>query len=102
MIYFALRGRSLGLAILMAVSLFFVLAERLAPGNLATIGTAIGGIDKMNTAGPHLQIDPWSTFRSRLCLIAVGPLPDSKPKRRLRVHSRAVTADSGPVLVPAR
>ena len=58
MIYFSFRRRGLGLTILIAVLLFVVLVERLAPGTLAGIGTAIGGIDQVNAAGPHLQIEP--------------------------------------------
>jgi hypothetical protein len=63
MIYFSFRRHRLGLTILIAVLLFVVLVERLAPGTLASIGTAIGGIDQVNAAGPHLQIQPIFHFQ---------------------------------------
>jgi hypothetical protein len=58
MIYSSFRRRGLGLTLLLAVLLLVVLVERLVPGTLASLGTAIGGIDQVNAAGPHLEIQP--------------------------------------------
>ncbi len=63
MIYSSFRRRGLGLTILIAVLLLVVIVERLAPGTLASIGTVIGGIDQVNAAGPHLEIQPIVTFQ---------------------------------------
>ncbi len=63
MIYSAFRRRGLALTILIAVLLLVVIVERLAPGTLASIGTAIGGIDQVNAAGPHLEIQPIVTLQ---------------------------------------
>ncbi len=63
MIYFSFRRRGMGLAILIAALLVVVLVERLAPGTLASVGTAIGGIDQVNAAGPHLEIQPIVHFQ---------------------------------------
>jgi hypothetical protein len=63
MIYSSFRRRGLGLTILIAVLLLVVIIERVTPGTLATIGTAIRGIDQVNSAGPHLEIQPMITFQ---------------------------------------
>lgn len=63
MIYSSFRRRGLGLTILIAVLLLVVIVERLAPGTLASIGTAISGIDQVNAAGPHLEIQPIVHFQ---------------------------------------
>jgi hypothetical protein len=63
MIYLSLRRRGLGLSILIAVLLLAVILERLAPGTLASIGNAIRGIDQVNAAGPHLEIQPIVRFQ---------------------------------------
>lgn len=63
MIYFSFRRRSLGLTVLIAILLLVVIVERLAPGTLASIGTAISGIDQVNAAGPHLEIQPIIHFK---------------------------------------
>ncbi len=63
MIYYSLRRRGLGLSILIAVLLLAVIVERLVPGTLASIGNAIRGIDQVNAAGPHLEIQPIVSFQ---------------------------------------
>ena len=63
MVYFSFRRRALGLSILIAILLFVLIVERLAPGALASIGTAISGIDQINAAGPHLEIQPIVRFQ---------------------------------------
>ena len=63
MIYFSFRRRGLGIMILIAILLLVVIVERLAPGTLASIGTAISGIDQINAAGPHLEIQPIIRFQ---------------------------------------
>lgn len=63
MIYLSFRRRGLGITILIATLLLVVIVERLAPGTLASIGTAIGGIDQLSAAGPHLEIQPIIHFQ---------------------------------------
>jgi hypothetical protein len=63
MIYFAARRSGLGLAVLIAVLLVAVIIERLVPGMLASIGNAIRGMDQLNAAGPHLEIQPIVRFQ---------------------------------------
>lgn len=63
MIYLAARRGGLGLAVLIAVLLVAIILERLVPGVLAGIGSAIRGIDQLNTIGPHLEIQPVVRFQ---------------------------------------
>lgn len=63
MLFLSLRRRRLGLSILFAVLLFGIIVERLVPGTLASLGNAIRGIDQVNTAGPHLEIQPIIHFQ---------------------------------------
>jgi hypothetical protein len=63
MLYLSLRRRGLGLSILIAVLLFAVIVERLVPGTLASIGNAVRGLDQVNAAGPHLEIQPIVQFK---------------------------------------
>lgn len=63
MLFLSLRRRGLGLSILFAVLLFVVIVERLVPGTLASLGNAVRGIDQVNAAGPHLEIQPIIHFQ---------------------------------------
>jgi hypothetical protein len=63
MLYLVMRRRSLGLSILILVLLVAVILERLVPGSLASIGTAIRGIDQLNAAGPSLTFQPIIRFQ---------------------------------------
>jgi len=63
MLFSSFRRRGLGLTVLIAMLLLMVLVERLAPGILGSMGTAISGIDQVNAAGPHLQIEPIVHFQ---------------------------------------
>jgi hypothetical protein len=54
----AYKRRATALTLLVAVVLIVVLAERLAPGTMASVGNAIHGIDRVNDQGPHLAIQP--------------------------------------------
>ncbi len=62
-IYLSSRRRSLGVSILLIAVLITIIVERVAPGTLASIGTAIHGIDGVNDAGPHIQIQPIIRFQ---------------------------------------
>lgn len=57
-IVLALKRRATALTLLIAVVLVVVLGERLVPGTMASVGTAIQGIDRVNDQGPHLAIQP--------------------------------------------
>ncbi len=61
-IYLASKRRQLALSILVAVLLVAVMTERLAPGTLSSVGSAIHGIDRVNDAGPHMTIQPIVRF----------------------------------------
>jgi len=62
-IYLAIQRRGHRLALLVTLILVVILLERLAPGTLASIGTAIQGLDRVNNAGPHLTIAPIIRFQ---------------------------------------
>jgi hypothetical protein len=62
-IYSFSKRRGIGLAILVILVIVVILIERLAPGALASLGTAIRGIDRVNDAGPHLSINPIVSFK---------------------------------------
>jgi hypothetical protein len=62
-LYAATRGRGIWLPALILSGIIVILIERLAPGTLAGVGSAIHGIDRVNDAGPHLNIAPIITFR---------------------------------------
>ncbi len=62
-IYLSSRRRNLGISILLIAVLITIMVERVAPGTLASIGTAIHGIDSINDAGPHIQIQPIIRFQ---------------------------------------
>jgi hypothetical protein len=57
-VYQASRRRGLGAAILIIIILVIILLERVAPGTMASIGSAIHSLDVVNAAGPHLTIQP--------------------------------------------
>ncbi len=61
-IYQASRRRGLGVSILIIIILVLIILERLAPGTLAGIGSAIHSLDQVNAAGPHLTIQPIIRF----------------------------------------
>jgi hypothetical protein len=61
-IYLAIKGRGMGLSVLVALVLVVVLSERLAPGSLARLGTDIRGIDQINSTAPHVTIQPIVRF----------------------------------------
>jgi predicted branched-subunit amino acid permease len=63
MIYLASRRRGQRVSTLLAVLLLAVILERLVPGTLASIGTAIRGLNQVNAAGPHLQFQPIIRFQ---------------------------------------
>ncbi len=62
MVYLSFRGRSRGASILIGVLLLAILAECVAPGTFASIGQAIQGLNQVNAAGPHVQIQPIVRF----------------------------------------
>ncbi len=52
------KRQATALSVLIVAILLVVMIERVAPGTLASVGTAIRGIDQVNDAGPHLTIQP--------------------------------------------
>ncbi len=45
------------------VVVLIIMVERLAPGTLAAVGTAIRGIDRVNDLAPHININPVITIQ---------------------------------------
>ena len=61
-VFLAIKGRGIGVSVLVALVLVVVLSERLAPGTLASLGSEIRGIDRVDNAGPHVTIQPIVRF----------------------------------------
>jgi hypothetical protein len=55
---YALRGRRLILFSILLIIVLFIELERLAPGTMTAIGSAIHAIDAVNAQLPHVQIHP--------------------------------------------
>jgi hypothetical protein len=62
-LYSAATRRATGVAIVVVALLFIILLERVAPGTLTAVGSAIRSLDQVNNAGPHLNIAPIITFK---------------------------------------
>ncbi len=52
------KRQATGFTIVFIAILVTILVERVAPGTLANVGTAIQGVNRVNDTGPHIQIQP--------------------------------------------
>ncbi len=60
---YASRRHRMWVFYLTLVVLLLIELERLAPGTLAAVGTAVHGIDAFNVQMPHVQISPIITVK---------------------------------------
>ncbi len=57
------RTRPMARFWIVLVIVLIILVERLAPGTLAAVGSAIRGIDQVNNLAPHININPVITIQ---------------------------------------